>query len=563
ALECAARLGLEEPLFFHEIVDKAGRLTEVLPLDRVRLDLGRVHGLLEGERFQVAGGQEAAGAGQPKAEIMVVSVGETESLAEVVSLGDPTWRLRSGDRLRRLGHEAVTQVEAGLERVVILGGREIKVSLDEVTGLANHRSFMALFSALCAENKPLCAVLMRVEGMEGLREMVGRVGADTLMGTLAESAREVFPRHEMLGRFAPDTLAALLPGMEPAAAQQLALRVLQRQAQGSERVLRAGVGYHPCPGFAAADCLDNAAKALVHAGFLEPGAAVIFDAVSLNVSGDELFGQGRLREAIREYEKALLLNPQEPNVLNSLGVCYGHLGQADKALEFFQRVLVAAPQDFMAHYNLGYALMGQGRLAEARQNLEQSLTLAPDHADTLFQLGRLAQDEGRLDTALDLLARASRQPGCRRAVHRHLGEALITAGRFSEAEEAFNQAVKVNPNDAAALSGLAGLYLERRANREIALSLARRARELEPHASRHLRAQAQALAALDRWEEAAQLLRLGVTEHPGDAFLALQLARVEVARGQKEAAREEYRRALSLEPNLQAAREGLAALDNA
>ncbi len=135
------------------------------------------------------------------------------------------------------------------------------------------------------------------------------------------------------------------------------------------------------------------------------------------------------------------------------------------------------------------------------------------------------------------------------------------AGRFGEAEEAFNQAVKVNPNDGGALASLAGLYLDRGANREIALSLARRARELEPQASRHLRVLAQALAALDRREEAAQLLRQGVAEHPGDAFLALQLARVEVARGQKEAAREEYRRALSLEPNLQAAREGLAALD--
>ncbi len=562
ACECAARLDLPEMLFFNEIVDKAGRLTEVMPLDRVRLDLGRVHGLVEGERFQVAAGQEQPGGGAPgKAEIMVVSVGETESLAEIVSLGDPTWSLRPGDRLRRLGHEAATQMEAGLERVAVVAGREIKVNLDDVTGLANHRSFMALFSALCAENKPLCAVLMRVEGLEGLRELVGRVGADSLMGGLAETARQIFPRHELLGRYAPDTLAALLPGEDALAAQQMARRVLERQAQGSERVLRAGVGFHPCPGFGVAEALDNAAKALVHAGFLEPGAVVIFDAVSLNVSGDELFGQGRLREAIREYEKALLLSPQEPNVLNSLGVCYGHLGQAEKALEFFQRALAASPQDFMAHYNLGYALMGQGRLAEARQNLEQSLSLSPEHADTLFQLGRLAQDEGRLETALDFLGRASRQAGCRRAVHRHLGEALIAAGRFGEAEEAFNQAVKVNPNDGGALASLAGLYLDRGANREIALSLARRARELEPQASRHLRVLAQALAALDRREEAAQLLRQGVAEHPGDAFLALQLARVEVARGQKEAAREEYRRALSLEPNLQAAREGLAALD--
>ncbi|CAO0822765.1 Tetratricopeptide repeat protein [Desulfarculales bacterium] len=563
-LECAARLDLHGTLFFNEIVDKAGWLTEVMPLDRVRLNLGRVHGLVEGERFQVAAGQEQpSGGGLGKAEIMVVNVGETESLAEIVSLGDPTWSLRPGDRLRRLGHEAATQMEAGLERVAVVADREIKVNLDEVTGLANHRSFMALFSALCVEKKPLCAVLMRVEGLEGLREMVGRVGADSLMGSLADTARQVFPRHELLGRYAPDTLAALVPGEEALAAQQLARWVLERQTQGSERVFRAGVGYHPCPGFGVAEALDNAAKALVHAGFLEPGAVVVFDAVSLNISGDELFGQGRLREAIREYEKALLLSPQEPNVLNSLGVCYGHLGQADKALEFFQRVLTVAPQDFMAHYNLGYALMSQGRLAEARHNLEQSLRLSPDHADTLFQLGRLAQGEGQLETALDLLGRVSRQPDCRRAVHRHLGEALITAGRFSEAEESFNQAVKANPNDADALASLAGLYLDRGANREIALSLARRARKLDPQASRHLRVLAQALAALDRCEEAAQLLRLGVAEHSGDTFLALQLARVEEARGQTEAAREEYRRALSLEPNLQAAREGLAALEQA
>ena len=70
-------------------------------------------------------------------------------------------------------------------------------------------------------------------------------------------------------------------------------------------------------------------------------------------------------------------------------------------------------------------------------------------------------------------------------MHRHLGEALAGAGRYAEAEEAFKEAVKKSPNDSAALSGLAGMYLDRGANLDIALSLARRARELEPGAARH------------------------------------------------------------------------------
>jgi tetratricopeptide (TPR) repeat protein len=565
ALACAGRVGQDEVLFFSEIVDKAGRLAEILPLNRVRVNLGRLHGLGEGERFQVMGGeQDEGGRGAPKAEVVVVSVGEEESVAEVVSLDDPTWNLRPGDPLRRLGHEAVAQAEAGLELVVSLGGREIKVVLDEVTGLVCHRSFMSLFSALCAgkEPAPFAAVLVRLEGLEGIREVCGRVGADSLMAALAAVGREVFPEPELLGRFAPDTLAALLPGAEAAAARDLAAEVLARLSRKLERGLRAGVAFHPCPGFGPSDALDNAAKALVHAGFLEPGAVVIFDAVSLNISGDTLFNQGRLSEAVAEYERALLLSPVEPNVLNSLGVCYGHLGQTDKAMAHFERALAATSQDFMAHYNLGYALMGQGRLAEARQRLEESLALAPDHADTLFQLGRLAQGEGRLDQALDLLSRASLRPDCRRAVFRHLGEVRAASGRFAEAEEAFKQAAKANPHDAAALASLAGLYLERGANLDIALSLARRAGELEPQAPRHLRLAAQALTALGRLEEAVETLRQALAAHPQDPFLAVQMGKLEAARGQSAAARDEFRRALALEPNLQAAKEGLAALDS-
>ncbi|KMY66545.1 hypothetical protein AAU61_15490 [Desulfocarbo indianensis] len=570
ALACAVRVGLDELLFFGEIVDKACRITEVMPMDRVRLDLGRLHGLCEGERFQVVSGLEPQGGENGvkenrrsgRAEIVVVSVSEEEAVAEVVALHDPTWTLRPGDRLRRGSAEDDSAGEPGGEELLEVCGQSLRVVLDEVTGLACHRSFMAMFAALCSCEDAFAAIIVRVEGLEGMREEVGRVGADALMKTLAAAARQVLGEGALLGRFAPDSLAALLPGADAEQARKRAEELIQRLAGATQRALRAGIAVHPCQGFQEADALDNAAKALVHAGFLEPGSAVAFDAVSLNISGDALFAQGRISEAVAEYERGLGLTPEEPNLLNSLGVCYGHLGQMDKAMAYFERALQAASQDFMAHYNLGYALMAQGRLSEARQRLEASLELQPEHADTLFQLGRLAQGEGRLTEALDLFTRASQRQECRPAVHRHLGEALAAAGRLSEAEEAFHKAVKVNPGDAAALASLAEMYLHRNANLEIALSLARKARELEPGAARHLRIVASVLNSLRRFEEAASLLGEAVALHPHDPFLALQLARLQAARGEVAAARDEYIRALSLEPNLEEARLGLAELDD-
>lgn len=569
SMVCAARMGMDEPLFFSEILDKAGRIVEVMPLDRVRLDLGRLHGLTEGERFQVVAKGDSLEDGEAaanrrsaaKAEVVVVNVAEEEAVAEVVALHDPTWTLRLGDRLRRSSVESDVSDEPGSEETVEIGGQAVRIVLDEVTGLACHRSFMTYFSALCEVESVFAAVVLRVEGLEGLREEAGSVGADALMKSLSNAARQVFGLGEFLGRYAPDTLAVLMPDTDAETASTAAGELIARLEDTTQRALRAGVAMHPCQGFEAADTLDNAAKALVHAGFLEPGAVVAFDAVSLNISGDALFAQGRISEAVAEYERGLGLAQEEPNLLNSLGVSYGHLGQMDKAMAYFERALTAAPDDFMAHYNLGYALMGQGRLSEARRRLEASLELEANHADTIFQLGRLAQGEGRLAEALELLSRAAQIPECRPAVHRHLGEALAASGRLSEAEDAFHKAVKVNPNDAAALASLAEMYLHREANLEIVLSLVRKARELEPAAARHMRIMARALISLKHWDEAKELLSEAVAQHPQDPFIALQYARLHAAQEDIAAARDEFVRALSLEPNLEEARAGLAALE--
>ena len=59
----------------------------------------------------------------------------------------------------------------------------------------------------------------------------------------------------------------------------------------------------------------------------------VFDDTSLNISGDRLFDQGKIVAALSEYRKGLRLNPENNNLRNSLGVCFGEQGNLESAIQ--------------------------------------------------------------------------------------------------------------------------------------------------------------------------------------------------------------------------------------
>lgn len=558
ALSAARRCGPGQLTAYEDIARGLGRIVGVLPMSRVLLNIGRADGVLMGQRFQATGEDNA-----PVAEVVVLETAEDESTALVQTVSEPARPPRPGDGLVLVdpaaGAEAA-EAQEGPAREVAIGSRRFQAAVDEETGLVTRLSLAQVLDELCAMDEPMAGVLVRIEGLEGLRQTSGRLGAEALMGSLAAQAAELFPPQAILGRHSPDTMAVLMPGAEAAEAAEMAAELLQAMAGRTERPVRAGAAAYPCPGWQLGDVLDNAAKALVHAGFLEPFSAVAFDAVSLNISGDALFGQGLLNEAVAEYEKALLLNDAEPNVLNSLGVCYAQLERMDRAMEYFDRAADAAPDDFMAHFNRGCALAAAGRDDDATRSLERSLELQPDHGDTMTQLGLLARAKGDIAGAADLLGRAAKAEGRRSAVYRHLGEVLMAQGRLAEAEDAYNLAVKHQPRDAAGLAGLAGLYLERGANLGIALSLARRAAELEPEQAKHALLAADILEAQGQTSPAADILERLADSKADDAYLHLRIGNLRLAHGDEDAAKARFTRALELDSGLGEARQALAAL---
>jgi len=99
--------------------------------------------------------------------------------------------------------------------------------------------------------------------------------------------------------------------------------------------------------------------------------------------------QNRTKEAIDTISMALCRRPEDPVLLNNLGVCWLVLRDYDKALEMFTKAHEARPQNAKYLANMAVALGLLGRYDESRSLYQQ--VLSKDEADHNLDVLRQAR----------------------------------------------------------------------------------------------------------------------------------------------------------------------------
>jgi tetratricopeptide (TPR) repeat protein len=241
-----------------------------------------------------------------------------------------------------------------------------------------------------------------------------------------------------------------------------------------------GVATFPLISFNRSQSLINARKALEHAAFFGPNSAVIFDAVSLNISGDQHFQTGEMGAAIAEYRAALRLDPHNVNVINSLGICMAAIHDLAAARESFQKALAIDPNEAMAHFNLGRLHQIEEDLPAALSCFEHAFANKPESFEINLHLGAVLVRLERWPEARPYLETAITLRGDSGAAFCAMGRCLSGLGQLAEAIKAYEKAAKLNPNDAAALSALGTLYADKGENKDICLTFCRQSVLLSP-----------------------------------------------------------------------------------
>lgn len=166
--------------------------------------------------------------------------------------------------------------------------------------------------------------------------------------------------------------------------------------------------------------------------------------------GDSLRRRSRFREAAEAYDRAVarIATPSRANwpLFYERGIAYERGGQWAKAEADFEYALQLAPDQPNVLNYLGYAWVEQGHQVDrARRMIERAVEQRPNDGAFVDSLGWVQLRQGDTEGALKNLERAVELQPEDPVINAHLGDALDAVGRRREAEFQWRRALNLNP----------------------------------------------------------------------------------------------------------------------
>ena len=199
--------------------------------------------------------------------------------------------------------------------------------------------------------------------------------------------------------------------------------------------------------------------------------------------GSVLAKQGRVAEAIEQYQATLELKPDYVDAHNNLGILLAGQGKTAEAVKHYQRAIEIKPDFAKAHNNWGNALAVKGQVNEALEHYQQALQLDPDFGEAHNDLGALLLAQRRTAEAMEHFRKAVELIPDNADVQNNLGTALADEGRTAEALKYFQKALELKPDSAKTHYNLASLFVAR-GQLDEAIKHYQRALELMPDFTR-------------------------------------------------------------------------------
>jgi len=130
-----------------------------------------------------------------------------------------------------------------------------------------------------------------------------------------------------------------------------------------------------------------------------PGQSLSEESLSRYLQARLLEQSGRLKDALSEYYRALILDPGSIDLMVRISELHAQLGDPTASLDFADRALAKDPNDWRALWLRGAALFSTHRAAEALEPLERACEIDSTQAEVLRTTARVAETLQRADVA--------------------------------------------------------------------------------------------------------------------------------------------------------------------
>ena len=170
--------------------------------------------------------------------------------------------------------------------------------------------------------------------------------------------------------------------------------------------------------------------------------------------GVALYDAGDIPGAIRQYEKAIQIDPAHADIYNNMGNALYRQGKTDAAIQNFRRALTLNPKHTKARNNLANALMQQGDLVGAVQHFQTILKQQPDHVEANINMGAALTRLGHIDAALLHYQAAIKSDPYNPEAFNNMGVLFARKNMLVEARKYFQKALALRPDYDSAINNL-------------------------------------------------------------------------------------------------------------
>src|SRR5271155_2731839 len=259
----------------------------------------------------------------------------------------------------------------------------------------------------------------------------------------------------------------------------------------------------------------------------------------------QAFAAGDLKRAESELNTVLDSAPDEFRALNLLGIIRAQQRREPEAEGLFKRTIEIKPDFASAHVSLGMLYVQMSKPGEAIPQFQEALRLDPERSDARASLVNVWRDQVHTavgqdpEKALSLLLLARKTSPKDADVQFDFGMVALRMSLFSDAMQAFQEALELRKDDANSLYGLGRAQMAL-ANYEDARVTFDRYSTLHPaDASGHY-ALGMTLEALQRPAEARIQFEKSIELRPAQTESYFQIGRTELEAGSLDAAEREF-----------------------
>ena len=155
--------------------------------------------------------------------------------------------------------------------------------------------------------------------------------------------------------------------------------------------------------------------------------------------------EGHTQEAVKEYSKAIELDPSFASAYHNRGILYNNLGEQQKALDDYNKAIELDPSYAFAYNGRGNVYRGLGERQKALDDYNKAIELDPSFAYAYNGRGNVYSDLGEQQKALEDYNKAIELDLNYKFAYRNRGLLYSKLGNHDAAVKDYTRAIQLDP----------------------------------------------------------------------------------------------------------------------